>query len=411
MTDYKKLFPIFDKKIAGKELVYLDSAATSQIAKPVLDAIIDYEITKRANVHRGVHTLGDLSTQIYDESRKKVADFIHANIPSEIVFTKNATDSLNIIALAYVKHSLKKGDLILVSEAEHHSNYIEWQELAKEMGFEINFIPVNADGALDYKNVKTDWTKVKFISIHHVSNVLGYVNDVATIVKHFKKKALQAGQVQSPSFCVDASQSVAHLELNVQKMGIDFLVFSGHKMYGPMGIGVLWVNRKLHDKITPAFYGGGMVRVVSDKENKYAKMPEILEAGTPNVSGAVGIATACQFIKQIGYETICKHDQEILGYATAKLLKVGAVIYGTKDALKRGGLIAFNITEIPSHDLATIVNGYGVAIRSGQHCVMPWHAKNKLTTTARLSIGIYNHKSDIDILIKGIIEAKKLLSY
>lgn len=411
MQDYKSFFKIFKTKFDGRPLVYLDSGATTQIATPVLDAIMEYETTKRANVHRGVHHLGDLSTQAYDDARVRVAKFVNAHTPSEIVFTKNSTDGLNIIALAYVKHHLKRGDIILVGEAEHHSNLLQWQELARTYKLKINYIPITKDGALDYKNVDTDWSKVRFVTVQHVSNVLGYLNDIDQIVKYVKRKAIQSSSLELPKFCVDASQSIAHIPINVQKMGVDFLVFSGHKMYGPMGIGVLWVNRNLHDILSPAFYGGGMVRQVNSKKNKYAQMPDLLEAGTPNVSGAYGLASAIDFIDKIGFEQIKQHDSEILTYAMSSLNQIGAEIYGPKDMNHRVGLISFNIPNIPSHDLASIASTNGVCIRSGQHCVMPWHIKNNIKTSARLSIGVYNSKSDIDVLIDSVNQARQILRY
>lgn len=400
---YKSDFPILKRLINGNRLAYLDNAATSQVPTQVLDAVFDFETKHRSNVHRGVHTLSDESSNMYDESRKKVSDFIKAVVPEEVVFTSGSTDSLNLVAFSWGRKNLKKGDIVLVSEIEHHSNLVPWQEVCKEVKATLKYISISDSGSLDFKNINVDWSKVKFVSFTHISNVIGKVNNVKDIVKHIKKCIGDKNKM--PRILVDGSQAIAHIPVNMQKLGIDFYAFSGHKMYAPMGIGVLWVNRKIFNELTPSKFGGGMINEVSFKDISFAKMPEAFEAGTPNVSGAIGLAAACDYLSNIGMEKVMDHDREITEYAISRLNEDNnAVIYGFPDS----GVISFNIKKIPSHDLATVLDSVGVAVRSGHHCVMPWHKKQSITTTVRMSFAIYTCKEDIDQLIKGIHKAKEL---
>lgn len=407
-TTIKKDFPIFKRTVEGKKLVYLDNSATSQVPQQVIDAVVDFESNHRANVHRGVHTLSEEATTMYEESRKTVANFIHAVVPEEVAFVRNTTEAANLIAYSWIKNNLKSGDVILVSEVEHHSNLVPWQNLSKEIGFEIKFIPINSEGLLDIKAVDTDWTKVRFAAFNHVSNVLGSVNNVKEISKYIKDKTSE-NQLKTRIF-VDGAQSVPHMPVNVQSYGIDFFAFSGHKMCGPMGIGVLWVNRDAFGEIKPYNVGGGMISEVTLEEANYTIMPEFLEAGTPYVSGAVGLAAACDYLNSIGMENIHKHDKEIISYALDKLSERDDVeIYGSMKPEIKGGLITFNLKNIPSHDLASILNTEGVAVRSGQHCNMPWHKGLPVNTSTRLSVYLYNTKEDIDVLIEGLDKAQKIL--
>ena len=400
IKDYRSDFPILKRQIHGKRLAYLDSAGTSQISKFVLDAVYDFETNHRANVHRGVHTLSEEASEMYEAARLKVSKFIGAVVPSEVVFTSGATESINIAAFSWGAHNLKKDDIVLVSEIEHHSNFVPWQEVCRMTGSQIKYIPIDNNGDLDIKNTNVDWSKVKLVAFTQVSNVIGRVNEVKDIVKNIKKAV---GENQMPKILVDGSQAVSHLPVNVQSFGIDFYAFSGHKMYGPMGIGVLWIKRDIFEELRPVKFGGGMINEVTYEKSTFAQMPEFLEAGTPNVSGAVGLGFACDYINQIGIENIIKHDTILMDYALNKLCEdKDIIIYGSPNS----SLIAFNVKNIPSHDLASVLDTCGVAVRSGHHCVMPWHKNQDVTTTARLSFGIYSDFSDIDQLILGISKAK-----
>lgn len=400
----KKDFPIFERDIDGKPLVYLDNAATSQTPKQVVAAVNEFDFNHRANVHRGVHTLSEEATQMYDDARKTVADFIGAVVPEEVVFIRNTTEAINTVAYSWAASNLKRGDVVLVSEVEHHSNLIPWQNLAKVIGFTIDFIPINQDGLLDIKSTKTTWDKVRFVAFAHVSNVLGGMNNVKEITKFVNQKSPRA------KVFVDGAQSVPHTKINVQSLGIDFFAFSGHKMCAPMGIGGLWVNRDLFDELHPYNFGGGMIKEVSLEESSFTAMPELLEAGTPNVSGAIGLAAACDYLSNIGMDKIHIHEKDLITYALEKLGEREDVeIYGSLNPDLKGGVITFNLKNIPSHDLASILNTEGVAVRSGQHCNMPWHKNTEVQTSTRMSFYLYNTKEDIDVLIGGLDKAQKIL--
>ncbi len=404
----KKDFPIFNRTVNGKRLVYLDNAATSQVPQEVIDAVTDFDSYHRANVHRGVHMLSEEATKMYEDSRAVIAKFIHAIVPEEIVFVRNTTEAANLIGYSWIRTNLKKDDVILVSEVEHHSNLVPWQNLAREIGFKIQFMQINSEGLLDIKSVNTDWSKVKFVAFNHVSNILGSVNDVKGIAKFIKNKTSK--NKIKPRIFVDGAQSVPHMKINVQSYGIDFFAFSGHKMCGPMGIGVLWINREIFNELSPYNVGGGMIKEVTLEEASYTSMPEFLEAGTPNVSGAVGLAAACNYLEKIGIDKIHDHEKELTEYALKKLTERNDIdVYGSTNPEIKSGLITFNLKNIPSHDLASILNTEGVAVRSGQHCNMPWHKKQVVNSSTRLSLYLYNSKEDIDILIKGLDKAKNIL--
>lgn len=401
-------FPIFKRTIDGKRLVYLDNAATSQVPQQVIDAVVDFDSNHRANVHRGVHTLSEEATNMYEESRKTISNFIGAVVPEEIVFVRNTTEAANLIAYSWIKNNVKAEDIILVSEVEHHSNLVPWQILAKEIGFKIEFIKIDSEGLLDIKSVNTDWDKIKFIAFNHVSNVLGSVNNVKEISKFIKSKTSE-NEIK-PRIFVDGAQAVPHMQVNMKSYGVDFYAFSGHKMCGPMGIGVLWINREAFNELQPYNVGGGMISEVTLEDASFTAMPEFLEAGTPNVSGAVGLAAACDYLNKIGLDKIHDHEKELVAYALEKLFSRDDVeIYGSKNPEIKGGLITFNLKNIPSHDLASILNTEGVAVRSGQHCNMPWHKKNHVNTSTRLSLYFYNTKEDIDTLVFGLDKAQKIL--
>jgi len=431
MNKYKKDFPIFSEKLKKEfnkiglidesssyinknfnyeNFAYLDSAATSMICENALRGVVEYEMYYRSNVHRGAHYLANKSTELYEEARKTIAKFINATVPSEIVFTKGATDGSNLIANSWGKHNLRKGDVILLSDSEHSSNSFPWESLADEIGCEINYIPTNKKGFLDLKSIKTDWTRVRVVAFPYVSNVLGVINSPKEVSKYVKKRVIEAKKLKGsdknkkkyyPIIVLDGSQAVGKLPINVQKLGIDFLFFSGHKMYGPMGTGVLWMNRDLLNNMYPYQTGGGMLDGYKEK---------IFEVGTPNVSGAIGLSLSAKYIESIGFDNIREHELEILKYTFQKMEDMGCFdIYGSKNPNEKSGVISFNAKNIPAHDLAAILDVEGVAIRAGYHCVLKWHKDNKYYGTARISFGIYTTKSDIDKFLKAVDKAYVIL--
>ncbi len=410
---WKKDFPILERKINNHQLVYLDNSATSQMPRQVLNAVIDFETNHRANVHRGIHTLSEESTDLYEQSREKVAKFIGAVVPSEIVFVRNTTEGINLVAHSWGKNNLGKGDIILTTEIEHHSDLVPWQIIAKENGCRLEFIPLDKNGMHDIKNTKVDWSKVKLVALSHVSNVLGTIIDIKEIVKYIKKRTAEV-KSSMPKILIDGAQSVPHMHMNVQKLGIDFLTFSGHKMCAPMGIGVLWISRDIVSEMGVYLTGGGMIDQVEYRSATYAKVPEKFEAGTPNVSGAIGLAAACDYLSCIGMDKIREHEIELTKYAIDQLKKRGDTnIFGITDLnlieKHRAGVVSFNLKGIASHDVATVLNVEGVAVRSGHHCVMPWHIKSGANTTLRASFYFYNDKTDVDALIKALYKAKEIL--
>lgn len=444
MNKYKKDFPIFSNKkelTSFKESIldnkkyyvnkdfdyetcaYLDNAATSMICSDALNSVIEYDLFYRSNVHRGGHYLGDKSTDLYEDSRSVVSDFIGAVVPSEVVFTSGSTDSINLLVNS-IKGIFKKGDIVLVSEAEHHSNFIPWKVLANDLGIEVKSIPLSDEGFVDIKSVQVDWSSVKVVSFTYVSNVLGVINDPKDIVKYIKKRVIESKKLNSgdehvkenyPIIILDAAQAVSRIPINVKKLGIDAMFFSGHKMYGPMGIGVLWINRDIRERVKPYKTGGGMVESVVCNTNDeceivYKDFPECLESGTPNVSGAVGLASACKYINKVGIDNIRKHEKFLLDYTFKEMDKLGDFeIYGSKNPEDKAGVISFNYKGIPAHDLASILDVEGVAVRSGYHCVMSWHKKKSIAGSVRVSLGIYNDESDIDKFINAVKKAKAII--
>lgn len=401
--DVKKDFPILSRKIGGEELVYLDNGATTQKPKKVIDSLVSYYENHNANVHRGVHTLSEEATDLYENARKKVAEFINANT-EEIIFTSGSTESLNIVMYSWANAHIKKGDVILTTIAEHHSNFIPWQICAQRLGATLEFINITDDGLLDMSDLKSKLnSKVKLIAISHASNVLGTIFSVKEICKLAKKH----GVVVS----VDGAQGAPHLKVDVKSLGCDFYSFSGHKMLGPMGIGVLFVKKELLNALEPHKYGGGMIERVSAEESSWAGFPERFEAGTPNVADAIGLASAVEYLSTIGMDTVREHEVTLLDYALPKLLEItGLKIMGPLNSKDRSGLIAFSIDGLHGHDIAAVLNTKGIAVRSGHHCTMPLHKKMNIAASVRASFYIYNTKEDIDKLVDGINYAIKILS-
>ena len=386
-------------------MVYLDNAATTQKPQVVIDAVTDFYTQHNANIHRGVHALAEESTEMYEAVRKQTQDFLHARLSSEIIFTKGTTESVNLVAFTWGREHIHEGDEILLTEMEHHAQLVPWQVLAKEKGATLRFIPVTADGMLDLRNLKGYLTeKTKLVALVHASNFLGTLNDLAPIMKRAK-------QLEVPVL-VDAAQSAPHVKLNVQKMGCTFLALSAHKMMGPTGVGVLYVKQEVLQEMPPFLTGGSMISRVALEESTYQDAPQRFEAGTPNIAGVIGFGAALTYLQGILETTdLLAHEQELVAYAMEQFTEIGGVtIYGPSDPQHRVGVVSFSVDGIHSHDLATIADEQGVAIRSGHHCVQPMHDILGITDSARASFYLYNTKEDVDVLIESILAARKIFS-
>lgn len=400
----KQDFPIFNQKINDETLVYLDNAATSQIPKFVEEKVRDFNEKERANVHRGVHALGLRATNQYESSRQKVANFIGANNAKEVIFTSGCTDSLNLVAASFGEQNIQAGDEILVSIMEHHSNLLPWQQLAKRKQAKLNFIEINSDGLLDIKNLKSKInSKTKIVALTHVSNVLGTINPI----KELTDLAHEKGAI----VVVDGAQAVGHFPIDVAELNVDFYAFSGHKMFAPTGIGVLYGKKDLLDKMQPYRLGGEMIANVTREGATWAEVPYKFEAGTPNIAGAIGLGAAIDYLQSLDFELIQKHEQELTSYALEKLKNVlGLTIYGPQKSNGRIGVISFNLKNIHPHDLATALDLNGIEVRAGHHCAQPLMASLDTESTVRASLSIYNTKDDIDKLVSSLHEAKEFFS-
>ena len=410
--DVKKIrkgFPILSRDIRGKKLIYLDSAATSQKPKQVIDAISTHLSQHNANVHRGVHKLTEEATEAYEEARKKVADFVNVGNSRQIVFVRNATEAINLVAYSWGRKNLKRGDEILLTQMEHHSNLVPWQQLAKENGAKLKFIPVNYDGILELNKLE-DFvsSKTKLVSFSHVSNVLGTINPVKQMVERIRKIN------PNIKILIDGAQAVPHTPVSIQHIKPDFYAFTGHKMLGPSGIGVLYAKKELLEEMDPFISGGDMILRVSFKKTTWNYIPWKFEAGTPNIEGAIGLGAATDYLSAIGMKKVREHEKELTQYALQKLSKVANLeIYGTKDTDKRSGVISFNIVKdekiaIHPHDLVSILDAEGVEARSGRLCAEPLLNIFKVEAAARISFHVYNTKEEIDVLIPAIEKAKRL---
>lgn len=400
----KQDFPIFNQKINDETLVYLDNAATSQIPKFVEEKVRDFNEKERANVHRGIHTLGLRATNQYESSRQKVANFIGANNAKEVIFTSGCTDSLNLVAASFGEQNIQAGDEILVSIMEHHSNLLPWQQLAQRKQAKLNFVEINSDGLLDIENLKSKInSKTKIVALTHVSNVLGTINPI----KELTDLAHEKGAI----VVVDGAQAVGHFPIDVAELNVDFYAFSGHKMFAPTGIGVLYGKKDLLDKMTPYRLGGEMIANVTREGAIWADLPYKFEAGTPNIAGAIGLGAAIDYLQSLDFELIQKHEQELTSYALAKLKNVsGLTIYGPQKSNDRIGVISFNLKNIHPHDLATTLDLDGIEVRAGHHCAQPLMASLDTESTVRASLSIYNTKDDIDKLVSSLREAKEFFS-
>ena len=400
----KQDFPIFNQKINDETLVYLDNAATSQIPKFVEEKVRDFNEKERANVHRGVHALGLRATNQYESSRQKVTNFIGANNAKEVIFTSGCTDSLNLVAASFGEQNIQAGDEILVSIMEHHSNLLPWQQLAKRKQAKLNFIEINSDGLLDIENLKSKISsKTKIVALTHVSNVLGTINPI----KELTDLAHEKGAI----VVVDGAQAVGHFPIDVAELNVDFYAFSGHKMFAPTGIGVLYGKKDLLDKMPPYRLGGEMIANVTREGATWAEVPYKFEAGTPNIAGAIGLGAAIDYLQSLDFELIQKHEQELTSYALEKLKNVlGLTIYSPQKSNGRIGVISFNLKNIHPHDLATALDLDGIEVRAGHHCAQPLMASLNTESTVRASLSIYNTKDDIDKLVSSLHEAKEFFS-
>lgn len=402
-AEIKKDFPIFNRKVNGNNLVYLDSAATSQKPNLVIDGINDYYENHNANVHRGIHTLSEEATELYEGARSKVANFVNATSSSEVIFTAGTTDGINFLADSLGKLVLEKDSIILTTVAEHHSNMLPWQQIAAKYGAKVEYINVDLDGYINPLEISQKLTaKVRIVALFHASNVSGQILPI----KEISKDAHKVGAV----VVVDGAQAIPHLPVNVQNLGCDFYVFSGHKMLSPTGIGVIWGKKELLHRLAPYRTGGGMIDAVYLDHATWAEIPEKFEAGTPNIEGAVGLAKAIDYLQTIGMENIHNHEVSLLKYAFSKLKTIeGLHIIGKSQVENRTGLISFYIDKIHPHDIASVLSGDGIAVRSGQHCTMPLHNALKIPASTRASFYLYNDFSDIDALVASLEKAKKIL--
>ena len=392
-------FPILKRKIGGKPLVYLDSAATSQKPVQVIEAEMQFYEMYNANIHRGVHTLSEEATEIYEGARKKIAGFIGAKA-EEIIFTRNATEAINLVRFSWGS-GISKGEKILSTKMEHHSNIVPWQLLAKEKQAVLDFVDIDNQGFLAKNQLESKIKNSRLFAFVHMSNVLGTINPAEELVK----KAHDNGALA----LVDAAQSVPHMEVNVKSMDCDFLAFSGHKMLGPSGIGVLYAKKEILEEMPPFLGGGDMIKEVHLRESSWNDVPWKFEAGTPNTAGAIGLAAAVEYLEKIGMKNVRNHDMQLTKYSLEELGKMENVtIYGPKDAEKKGGVIAFNVGDIHSHDLASLMNDNGIAIRSGHHCAMPLMERLGICNAARASFYIYTTKEEIDLLAETISHAMKV---
>lgn len=404
MKDLRADFPILSRKVNGKHLVYLDSAATSQKPKLVIEAISNYYKNNNANVHRGIHTLSVEATEAYEGARRKVADFVGVKDTTEIVFVRNATEAINLVAYAWGRQNINQNDEIVVTVAEHHSNFVPWQQLAIENGAILKIVPILDNCELDDKAFgKAVTKKTKLVSFFHVSNVLGTINDAGHLSQIVHRQSPNAVVV------VDGAQAVPHMPVDIGKIGCDFYVFTGHKMLGPTGIGVLWAKRGLLEAMPPFMFGGEMISKVDFDKSSWNELPWKFEAGTPDIAGAVGLGAAVDYLSEIGMENVHNHEIELVDYAIKMLSKIyGVIVYGPKDAKKRGGVMTFNVGQVHAHDVASILDEEGIAIRSGHHCAQPLMDYLGTKSAARVSFYIYNDRLDVDRLIEGIEKVKKV---
>lgn len=398
MNEFKKDFPILMKR----DIAYLDSGATTQKPQYVLDKINEYYNFQNANPHRGAYGLSIEATQLYEETREKIATFINSKSSSQIIFTKNASEALNLIAYSYGLDNLKKDDEVVLSIMEHHSNLVPWQYVTKKTNSVLKYMYIDENYELTDEEIKSKITdKTKIVGITHVSNVTGTINNVKKIIKYAHEKGAVV--------VLDASQSIPHMRVDVQDLDADFVVFSGHKMLAPLGIGVLYGKKEILENMTPFLMGGDMIEYVYEQETTFAPLPNKFEAGTQNVGGVVGLGAAIDYIEKVGYENILKQEKELVKYAREELQKLDYIkLYMTPNEENHSAVISFNIIGVHPHDVASILDSCGVCVRSGNHCAQPLMRYLGIDSTCRASFYIYNTKEDVDRLVEAIKKAYKM---
>lgn len=398
----KKDFPILEQKVNGKNLVYLDSAATTQKPKEVINSLNNYYKETNSNIHRGVHTLSQKATEKYEKAREMIANFIDATSSKEIIFVRGATEAVNLVASSYVKPLLMENDEIIISQMEHHANIVPWQMVCEEKKAKLKIIPIDENGELIINKFNELINKkTKFISLNHVSNSLGTINPI--------KKIIDIAHQKNIKIMIDGAQAVQHLEISMKDIDADFYCFSGHKMYAPTGIGILYGKKELLEQMPPYQGGGDMIKSVTFEKTTYNDIPNRFEAGTPNISGAIALGKAIEYINKIGISNINKHEEDLLNYATSKLKKINKVkIIG--EAKEKAAVISFIIEGIHPHDIGTIMDSHGIAIRAGHHCTQPIMDFYNVPATARASFAIYNTKEDVDELVKAIEKCIKVFA-
>ena len=398
MENIKKDFPL----LRDNNITYLDSGATTQKPEYVLNSISNFYETSNANPHRGAYALSIKATELYEQTREKIAKFIGAKHSEEIIFSKNATESLNLIAYSYGLENLGVGDEIVISIMEHHSNLVPWQKVSKKTGSKLNYMYINENFEISDEEIEEKITdKTKIVGITHVSNVLGTINNIEKIIKYAHKKGAVV--------VVDASQSIPHMQIDVSKLDCDFLVFSGHKMLAPLGIGVLYGKREILNKMTPFLMGGDMIEYVYEQDTTFAPLPNKFEAGTQNVEGVIGLGAAIDYIQNIGYDRISKIEEKVVSYAREELSKLDFLtLYMTKNSLNHSSVISFNIDGVHPHDVASILDSQNVCVRSGNHCAQPLMRYLKIDSTCRASFYVYNTKEDVDNLVLALKKAYEM---
>lgn len=394
----REQFPILDQEVNGHPLVYLDSSATSQKPISVIEAVDEYYRLHNSNVHRGVHTLGSRATDLYEGAREKVRRFINAKSTAEIIFNRGTTTALNLVAHSYGLDNVTADDEIVITPMEHHSNIIPWQQVAKRTGATLKYIPLQEDGTISLEDVKNTVTnKTKIVAVAHVSNVLGTINPI----KEIAKIAHENGAI----IVVDGAQSAPHMKIDVQELDCDFYAFSGHKMCAPTGIGVLYGKQDLLEKMEPIEFGGEMIDFVEKYDSTWKELPWKFEGGTPIIAGAIGLGAAIDFLTEVGFDNITKHEEKLAAYALERLREIdGLTIYGPE---KRAALVTFNLGDIHPHDVSTVLDSEGIAIRAGHHCAQVLMKWLDVTATARASMYLYNTEEDIDRLVEGLIKTKE----
>lgn len=403
--EIRRDFPILTQTVNGKRLVYLDNAATTQKPISVIEAISYYYTHYNANIRRSIHRLGTIATEEYENTRKKTAQFIGANDPACVVFTRGTTESVNLVAFGWGRKFLKEGDEIILTEMEHHSNIVPWQIISKEKSLRLKYIPITRDGTLDMEKFKHLLTeKTKIVSITHVSNVLGTINPIEDIIRMAHSVGAKV--------LIDGAQSVPSIPINVTDLDVDFLAFSAHKLLGPTGVGVLYGKRELLEGMDPLIGGGEMIEKVSFGESTWAEIPYKFEGGTPNIAGVIAFSKAIEYLSNLKMEEIFEHEKRLLSYAMNRLLSIdGIEVYGPKNLSLRSSIISFNYKDIHPHDIATVLDQDGIAIRAGHHCAQPLHRILNIPASCRISLYLYNTIEEIDYFIDSLTRVERVFRW